>query len=163
MGSDLLSAILGPDGTSRSNSGRLVLTPSTPEELELVVTSSASNSEKLHLLEASASSLGRNAPPSTVAGVALSRLNGILDVDAPNRVASVQALLENGKGEVRFHISPKCEKLIECLELQSYTEKGDPDKESGYDHMNDGLGYLIWREFNPLHMGSGRGTGIRIY
>jgi hypothetical protein len=29
--------------------------------------------------------------------------------------------------------------------------------------MNDALGYLIWREFNPLHAGAGRGTGIRVY
>ena len=80
-----------------------------------------------------------------------------------DRVAAVQALLENGKGEVRLKIAASCIKTIECLELQSYTEKGDPDKDAGYDHMNDALGYLIWREFNPLHAGAGRGTGIRIY
>jgi len=79
------------------------------------------------------------------------------------RVAAVQALLENGKGEVRLKIAASCIKIIECLELQSYTEKGDPDKDAGYDHMNDALGYLIWREFNPLHAGAGRGTGIRLY
>jgi len=49
------------------------------------------------------------------------------------------------------------------LELQCWTEKGDPDKDAGYDHMNDALGYLVWRELNPLHMNVGRGTGIRIY
>ena len=80
-----------------------------------------------------------------------------------DRVAAVQALLENGKGEVRLKIAASCVKTIECLELQSYTEKGDPDKDAGYDHMNDALGYLVWREFNPLHAGAGRGTKIRIY
>jgi PBSX family phage terminase large subunit len=80
-----------------------------------------------------------------------------------DRVAAVQALLENGKGEVRLKIAASCVKTIECLELQSYTEKGDPDKDAGYDHMNDALGYLIWREFNPLHAGAGRGTGVRLY
>jgi len=80
-----------------------------------------------------------------------------------DRIASVQALLENGKGEVRLKISPSCRKLIECLELQSYTDKGEPDKESGYDHMNDALGYLVWRERNPLHAKAGRPAGIRIY
>tara|TARA_R100000329_G_scaffold102354_1_gene84269 strand:+ start:226 stop:387 length:162 start_codon:yes stop_codon:yes gene_type:complete len=53
--------------------------------------------------------------------------------------------------------------LIECLELQSWTESGEPDKQNGYDHMNDALGYMIWREFNPLYMRAGRGTGVRIY
>ena len=80
-----------------------------------------------------------------------------------DRVSAVQALLENGKGSVRLAISSHCKRLIECLELQSYTERGDPDKESGYDHMNDAIGYLIFREFNPLYARAGRGTGIRLY
>ena len=80
-----------------------------------------------------------------------------------DRVAAVQALLENGKGQVRLTIAAGCRKMIECLELQSYNEKGDPDKDGGYDHMNDALGYIIWREFNPLHAGAGRSTGIRLY
>ena len=80
-----------------------------------------------------------------------------------DRVAAVQALLENGKGQVRLTIAAGCRKVIECLELQSYNEKGDPDKDGGYDHMNDALGYVIWREFNPLHAGAGRGTGVRLY
>jgi hypothetical protein len=29
--------------------------------------------------------------------------------------------------------------------------------------MNDAIGYLVWREFNPLHAGAGRGTGVRVY
>ena len=80
-----------------------------------------------------------------------------------DRVASVQALLCNGKGESRLQIHASCRKLIESMELQSYTEKGEPDKESGYDHMADALGYLIWREFNPLFARAGKHTGIRIY
>ena len=56
-----------------------------------------------------------------------------------DRVASVQALLENSKGSVRLAISSLCQSLIECLELQSWTEKGEPDKRNVYDHMNDAL------------------------
>jgi PBSX family phage terminase large subunit len=80
-----------------------------------------------------------------------------------DRVASVQALLENGKGQIRLQVTKNCKRTIECLELQSYTEKGEPDKDAGYDHMNDALGYTVWRLFNPLHARSGRGTGIRLY
>jgi len=80
-----------------------------------------------------------------------------------DRVASVQALLENGKGEVRLQVAAHCKRTIECLELQSYTERGEPDKEAGYDHMNDALGYLVFREFSILHARAGRGTGIRLY
>ena len=67
------------------------------------------------------------------------------------------------RGESRLQIHASCRKLIESMELQSSTEKGEPDKESGYDHMADALGYLIWREFNPLFARSGKATGIRIY
>ncbi len=80
-----------------------------------------------------------------------------------DRVASVQALLENGKGEVRLQVAPHCKRTIECLELQSYTEAGDPDKDAGYDHMNDALGYLVYRDFSMLNARAGRGTGIRLY
>ena len=80
-----------------------------------------------------------------------------------DRVASVQALLENGKGEVRLQVAAQCKRTIECLELQSYTEAGDPDKDAGYDHMNDALGYLVYRDFSMLHARAGRGTGIRLY
>lgn len=80
-----------------------------------------------------------------------------------DRVASVQALLENGKGEVRLQVAANCKRTIECLELQSYTEGGDPDKDAGYDHMNDALGYLIYRDFSMLNARAGRGTGIRLY
>lgn len=80
-----------------------------------------------------------------------------------DRVAAVQALLENGKGQVRLQISDTCKRTIECLELQSYNDKGEPDKDAGFDHMNDALGYLVWREFNPLHARAGRGTGVRLY
>jgi len=80
-----------------------------------------------------------------------------------DRVAAVQAALENGKGEVRLQIAQQCIRTIESLELQSYTDKGEPDKDAGYDHMNDALGYLVWRELNPLYVNAGRGTGIRLY
>ena len=80
-----------------------------------------------------------------------------------DRVASVQALLENGKGQVRLQVAANCKRTIECLELQSYTEAGTPDKDAGYDHMNDALGYLVYRDFSMLHSRAGRGTGIRLY
>jgi PBSX family phage terminase large subunit len=80
-----------------------------------------------------------------------------------DRIAAVQALLENGKGQIRLNVFQRCKRLIECLELQCYTDKGEPDKELGFDHMNDALGYIVWREFNPLYAGAGRSTGIRLY
>ena len=93
----------------------------------------------------------------------ITNLSGGSNPYVRDRVAAVQALLCNGKNEIRLHIHPRCKKVIESLELQAYAEDGTPDKTQNLDHMADSLGYLIWREFTPLHMNAGRGTGIRLY
>lgn len=82
-----------------------------------------------------------------------------------DRVNAVQAMLENGAGQVRLQVLERCTRMIECLELQSYSERNPetPDKEAGYDHLTDSLGYAIWALYNPLHIRAGRGTGIRVY
>ena len=81
-----------------------------------------------------------------------------------DRVNNVQAMLENGKGQNRLQVWQGCAKLIECLELQCWDEKTDlPDKQSGFDHLNDCLGYWLHRDFSMLHKQAGRGTGIRLY
>jgi hypothetical protein len=52
----------------------------------------------------------------------------------------------------RLRIHPKAAHLIESLGGQVYKpETNIPDKTGGYDHPNDGLGYLLWQEFNLLH------------
>ena len=57
-----------------------------------------------------------------------------------------------------------CKNAIKSIERQIYKEGTHiPEKDSGYDHMNDALGYLVWREFNPLFARAGKPTGIRIY
>jgi hypothetical protein len=81
-----------------------------------------------------------------------------------DRVNNVQAMLENGKGQNRLQIWQGCKKLIECMELQCWDEKTQlPDKQSGFDHLNDCLGYWLHRDFSMLHKNAGRTTGIRIY
>jgi hypothetical protein len=81
-----------------------------------------------------------------------------------DRVNNVQALLENGKGQNRLQVWQGCKKLIECMELQCWDEKTQlPDKQSGFDHLNDCLGYWLHRDFSMLHKNAGRTTGIRIY
>jgi hypothetical protein len=81
-----------------------------------------------------------------------------------DRVSAVQALLENGNGEVRLCIDPSCKRTIECLELQSYNLKGEPDKEANYDHMNDALGYVVHRTFEVGRATTGKAVrGLRLY
>ena len=81
-----------------------------------------------------------------------------------DRIAAVQALLENGMAERRLFVDKRCKKLIECLELQSYNDKGDPDKDAGYDHMNDALGYIVHRCFEVGRGHSGKAVrNLRLY
>ncbi len=61
-----------------------------------------------------------------------------------DRVNSVNSQLCNGAGENKILIHPRCKKLISCLEKQIYKPgTSQPEKDTGYDHMNDALGYLV--------------------
>ena len=61
-----------------------------------------------------------------------------------DRVNSVNSQLCNGAGENKILIHPRCKKLIGCLEKQIYKSgTSQPEKDTGYDHMNDALGYLV--------------------
>jgi hypothetical protein len=65
-----------------------------------------------------------------------------------NRVASMNAMICNGKGERRYRINYKtCPDVAAGLEQQVYDKTGMPDKSGGHDHILDGCGYYIDREF----------------
>lgn len=61
-----------------------------------------------------------------------------------DRINAVNSRLCNASGVRQLFISPKCKYMIECLERQTYKENSSqPDKDSGYDHLNDALGYAV--------------------
>lgn len=61
-----------------------------------------------------------------------------------DRINAVNSLLKSSDGHVRLTIDPACKRVIECLSKQIYKEGTSiPDKDSGFDHMNDALGYLV--------------------
>ncbi|MCW5597651.1 MAG: terminase family protein [Chitinophagaceae bacterium] len=61
-----------------------------------------------------------------------------------DRINSVNKQFELGKLWVN---SRECKTIASCLEKQAYDDNGEPDKKSGFDHMNDALGYCISYEF----------------
>jgi len=71
-------------------------------------------------------------------------------VKAPNshtpvrdRINAVNSRLCDTTGVRHLFVSPSCKYTIEGLERQTYKEGStQPDKESGYDHMMDALGYM---------------------
>jgi len=61
-----------------------------------------------------------------------------------DRINAVNSRLCDSTGIRHLFISPKCKYTMECLERQVYKEgTSQPDKDGGYDHMNDALGYMI--------------------
>lgn len=63
-------------------------------------------------------------------------------VNAPvrDRINAVNAAFENGRC---FVSEKRCPRTVEALEKQAYNDKGDPDKDSGFDHDNDAFGYPV--------------------
>lgn len=60
-----------------------------------------------------------------------------------DRIVSVNHALEAGRLRVN---SRACPVLAAALEQQAYAKNGEPDKEGGFDHPCDALGYLAVKE-----------------
>ena len=58
-----------------------------------------------------------------------------------DRVASVNRAFEKGRLVID---TEACPELTECLEQQVYLSNGMPDKKSGYDHLVEALGYMVY-------------------
>lgn len=60
-----------------------------------------------------------------------------------DRINAVNSRLCSSSGIRHLIVDPKCKYTIEGLERQVYKEgTSQPDKDGGYDHMNDALGYM---------------------
>jgi len=61
-----------------------------------------------------------------------------------DRINAVNSRLLSSNGDRNLFVSPKCKQTIKSLERQTYKEGTSiPNKDDGFDHMNDALGYLI--------------------
>ncbi|PRC92664.1 Terminase-like family [Solimicrobium silvestre] len=79
-----------------------------------------------------------------------------------DRINSKNAMLCNTYSERRLLINTTtCPKYTQGLERQIWTEKGDPDKTSGFDHGNDAGGYFIVSKF-PITKRTITITGLNI-
>lgn len=66
-----------------------------------------------------------------------------------DRINLVNAKFENAEGKKTLFIDPSCKISIQCLERQLYKDgTSEPDKEGGFDHMNDQLGYYMFARFS---------------
>lgn len=66
---------------------------------------------------------------------------GKANPDIRNRVNTLNKAFE----DKTYLVTSNCTKVIENLERQAYDDDGKPDKKAGFDHTNDGMGYLAWQ------------------
>lgn len=67
-----------------------------------------------------------------------------------DRVLSVNAVINSGKGR-RLKVNvDACPNFVEALEKQVYDKYGEPDKTSGLDHSADAGGYFLCHEYPVL-------------
>ena len=61
-----------------------------------------------------------------------------------DRINAVNSRLKNTNDQRMMFIDPKCKNIIRGLERHLYKEgTTQPDKYSGFDHMNDAIGYAV--------------------
>jgi hypothetical protein len=61
-----------------------------------------------------------------------------------DRINAVNSRLKNANGKRHIFVNPSCKTILNGLQRQIYKENTNiPDKEEGFDHMNDSIGYLV--------------------
>jgi hypothetical protein len=61
-----------------------------------------------------------------------------------DRILATNKAFEVGKIKVN---DQACPTIVRCLEQQAYDDNGEPDKKSGFDHMNEAFSYFVAYEF----------------
>ena len=61
-----------------------------------------------------------------------------------DRINAVNGKLKDSNGNRHIFVSKTCKTIVKGLQRQIYKENTNiPDKEDGFDHMNDAIGYMI--------------------
>jgi len=61
-----------------------------------------------------------------------------------DRINAVNGKLKDSNGNRHIFVSKTCKTIVKGLQRQIYKENTNiPDKEDGFDHMNDAIGYMV--------------------
>lgn len=116
-----------------------------------------------------ASGQSRKSVNASESDLSILRQNGFtVRVDTTNpavkdRILSVNGMILNAEGQRRWKINiNNCPRLTESLEQQAYDKNGEPDKTSGFDHINDAQGYFLAKQYPIIKrtMSIGRVGGL---
>jgi hypothetical protein len=69
----------------------------------------------------------------------------VVCVNSRNPAVKDRILSMNKSLEDRTYLinTDRCPSLAESLEKQAYNKNGEPDKSTGYDHVNDAASYFV--------------------
>jgi hypothetical protein len=99
-----------------------------------------------------------NASESDIALLRAAKFNVLVAPSNPavkDRVLSMNQMIHaDSERKMRVNVD-SCPSFVEALEKQAYDKNGEPDKVSGFDHLNDAAGYFITYRY-PV-----RGRGVR--
>lgn len=91
-----------------------------------------------------------NASESDIALLRQARFNVLVASSNPavkDRVLAMNQMIHSeGKRRLRVNVDT-CPSFVEALEKQAYDKNGEPDKASGFDHLNDAAGYFMFHRF----------------
>ncbi len=87
-----------------------------------------------------------NASESDIALLRAANFNVLVGTTNPavkDRILSMNQMIHS-EGTRRLRVNPdRCPNFVEALEKQAYDKNGEPDKTSGFDHLNDAAGYFM--------------------
>lgn len=91
-----------------------------------------------------------NASESDIALLRAARFNVLVAPSNPavkDRVLSMNQMIHcDGARRLKVNVD-KCPSFVETLEKQAYDKNGEPDKTSGFDHLNDAAGYCVFYRY----------------
>jgi phage terminase large subunit len=65
-----------------------------------------------------------------------------------DRINYVNGRIKSADGTRHYFVDPTCKETVKCLEQLIYKEgTNDPDKELGFDHVPDAIGYYLFTKF----------------
>lgn len=125
----------------------------TPEMIEKITTRFQGHGIAVYPDASGQSTTTKNASESDLSLLKKAGFTVVVDSSNPgvkDRVNAVNAMFLNTYGERRLKVNiDQCPQFTKCLEKQTYTDKGEPDKDpkKGLDHMNDAAGYFIVKRY----------------
>jgi hypothetical protein len=125
----------------------------TPEMIEKIQARFGGHSITVYPDASGQNTSSKNASESDLSLLRKAGFTVVVDSTNPgvkDRINSVNAMFLNTYGERRLKVNiDQCPQLTQCLERQTYTDKGEPDKDpkKGHDHMNDAAGYFIAKRY----------------